>query len=110
MLEVYGGNAVINIMIAASFLAWFICLSMKIKFMNGIFRYSISEMIKDVAPYLIISIVMVLIVWQSKLYMDFGPLPRMVASVVVGGIVYFIGLKLIKCDILDELSILKRKR
>jgi len=110
MLEVYGGNAVINIMIVASFMAWFVCLSMKIKFINRIFRYSISEMIKDVTPYLIISVVMVLIVWQAKLYMDFGPLLRMFSSVAVGGVVYFIGLKLIKCDILDELSILKRKR
>ena len=97
-------------MIAASFVAWVVCLSLKIKFMNGIFRYSISEIIKDVAPYLIISCVMVLTVWQAKIYMDFGPLLRMTTSVVVGGIIYFLGLKFIKCDILDELSILKRKR
>ena len=45
-----------------------------------------------------------------KMYMDFGPLLRLAVSMVVGGVVYFIGLKLIKCDILDELSILKRKR
>ena len=110
ILEVYGGNAVINIMIAASFVAWAVCLSLKIKFMNGIFKYSISEMIKDVAPYLIISVVMVMTVWQAKMYMDFSPLPRMMASVLIGGVVYFIGLKVIKCDILDELSILKKKK
>ena len=79
-------------------------------FMNGNFKYSISEMIKDVAPYLSISVVMVLAVWQAKMYMDFSPLPRMMASVSVGGVVYFIGLKVIKCDILDELSILKKKK
>ena len=110
ILEVYGGNAVINIMISASFVAWAVCLSLKIKFMNGIFKYSISEMIKDVAPYLIISVVMVMTVWQAKMYMDFSPLPRMMASVLIGGVVYFIGLKVIKCDILDELSILKKKK
>ena len=110
VLEVYGGNAVINVMIAASFVAWAVCLSLKIRFMNGIFKYSISEIIKDVTPYLIISVVMVLTVWQAKMYMDFGPLPRMMASVFVGVIVYFIGLKIINCDILDELSILKKKK
>ncbi len=109
-LEMFGGNAVINLMIFASFVAWTICLCLKIKFLNGIFRYTASEMVKDVMPYLIISIVMVLVIWQAKMYMDFAPLPRMVVSVLIGGIVYFIGLKLIKCDILDELSILKRKK
>lgn len=110
MLEIFGGNAVITIMISASFVAWFVCVSMKIKFMNGIFDYSIKEMIKDIAPYLIISLVMVCVIWRAKTYMDFGPLLRMILSVMIGGVVYLIGLKVIKCDILDELSILKRKR
>lgn len=110
ILEVYGGNAVITLMIMASFVAWIVCLSMKIKFLNGIFNYSIVELIKDILPYLFISIVMVLVVWQAKNCMEMGPFMRLFASVILGGIVYLLGLKLIKCDILDELSILKRKK
>ncbi len=110
LLETYGGNAVINIMIVASFVAWLSCLGMKIKSLNSIFSYSISEILKDVTPYLIIAVVMVLAIWQAKMFMDFGPLLRMTVSVLLGGVIYLIGLKVIKCDILDELSILKRKR
>lgn len=108
-LEMFGGNAVINLMIVASFVAWFICLGLKIKYLNGIFRYSISEMVKDVFPYLMLSVVMLTVVWYAKVCMEIGPLLRLVTSIVVGGIVYFMGLKLYKCDILDELSILKKK-
>ncbi len=110
MLEAFGGNAVINLMIVASFVAWVICLGMKIMFMNGVFKYSMSEMIKDVTPYMMISIVMVATVWYSKMYIEFGPMMRLIISAAIGALVYFIGLKLIKCDILDELSILKKKR
>lgn len=110
MLETFGGNAVINMMIIASFVAWLICLGMKIKFINGIFRYSIPEMIKDISPYLIISVIMVMVVWYAKMYMGLNPLLRLMASAVVGAVVYFIGLKSIKCDILDELSILKKEK
>lgn len=110
VLEALGGNAVINMMIIASFVAWLICIGMKIKFINEIFRYSIPEMIKDITPYLIISVVMVIVVWYAKMYMNSDPLLRLIASAIVGAVVYFIGLKSIKCDILDELSILKKEK
>ncbi len=109
-LEAYGGNAVINLMIFSSFVTWAMCLGMKLYFVNGVFKYSISEMLKDVIPYLLISIVMVITVWYAKKFMDMMPLYRMMVSVILGGVVYLIGLKLIKCDILNELSILKRKK
>ncbi len=73
-------------------------------------RYSIREQIKDICPYLLISMVMASAVYYCGC-LPIGVVPKTIIQLVCGGVVYWLLCKLFASDVLDDVSemLLKRK-